>query len=212
MPKSVEIQSIAGPRRVVIKFMVKVGVSVRRAGADLHVDITAHFPSYWRCPHCMRVGFMQLSGVRPSVRPIRPPLLRVDAVGPTGRKYRSIAAAVGRRSSTAHTSTACDRRMRAVPRCQLTQRAEHRLVYNVQATRSGRRLCSSCRLVGCFDCCCRCWRCCLCLRSVVVYNETRTATKLSLLPSSVFSAAERLQFTAKWLKKSLHPLNKNHSA
>jgi len=42
------------------------------------------------------------------------------AVGPAGRRYRSIAAAAGRRSSTAHSSIACGGRMRAVPRCQRT--------------------------------------------------------------------------------------------
>jgi len=67
-------------------------------------------------------GSMQRHGIRLSVRLSVCPICSsvrgiVAAVGPKGRRHRSTAA-----------SAACDGRMRAVPRLQLTQEAEHRLV------------------------------------------------------------------------------------
>jgi len=64
-------------------------------------------------------GSMKRYGVRLSVCPSmdaqqRTRSCRFAAVGPAGRRYRSIAAA-----------SACGGRMRAVPRCQRTYAAEH---------------------------------------------------------------------------------------
>jgi len=70
------------------------------------------------------------TSVCPSVRPSVPfargtPLLGFAAVGPASRRYRSIAA---RRSAAAAPQHGALQQMRAAPRCQLTQEAEHRLV------------------------------------------------------------------------------------
>jgi len=46
-------------------------------------------------------------------------------VGPASRRYRSIAA---RRSAAAAPQHGALQQLRAAPRCQLTQEAEHRLV------------------------------------------------------------------------------------
>jgi len=82
-------------------------------------------------------GSEQLSGVRLSVPSGRcTPLPRICCRGPGGHEISiDCCTASGPAVSSRCAAAACGSRMRAVPRCQLTQEAEHRLAGSVQRDR-----------------------------------------------------------------------------
>ena len=98
-------------------------------------------------------GSMQLSHVRPYVCPSVPRSLHPAAarrccgfatVGPAARRYRSITARPADRwTAAAATQHGAQQQMRAVPRCQLTYEAEHRLVQYAVSIIYGTDVCIS---------------------------------------------------------------------
>ena len=95
-------------------------IYVKSVKKSIVYNIHQTTPFYWHCPHSMRIRLMKRYGVRPSVR-LSVPFARCSNV-------RRVCCCGPGWSETSTDCCSSGVRQRALPRCQRTYVAEHRLV------------------------------------------------------------------------------------